>query len=196
MRKLLTALLLAMVMVLTACGNEAAQSETPAAEAEPAKASTTTTLVAYFSCTGHTKLLAENAAQVLNADLFEIKAAQPYSTEDLDWHNEQSRSTLEMNDDSVRPEIEGTIANFDHYTTIVIAYPIWWHQAPRIIDTFVEQYDWSGKTVIPICTSGGSDIGTSGSYIANLAKTGDWKNGKCFFANPSLEEVKSWAEGL
>lgn len=196
MRKLLMTLMLALLMVLTACGNEAAKSETPAAEAEPAKAPTTTTLVAYFSCSGHTKALAENAAQVLNADLFEIKPAQPYTAEDLDWHNEQSRSTLEMNDDSARPAIDGTVANFEQYKTVVIAYPIWWHQAPRIIDTFVEQYDWNGKTVIPICTSGGSDIGTSGSYIANLAKVGNWKNGKCFFANTSLDEVKAWASDL
>ena len=196
MRKIFSALMLTLVFVLTACGNEAAQSETPAAEAETVKAPATTTLIAYFSCSGHTKMLAENAAQVLNADLFEIKPKVPYTAEDLDWHNEQSRSTVEMNDDSVRPEIDGTVANFNHYKTVVIAYPIWWHQAPRIIDTFVESYDWNGKTVIPICTSGGSDIGTSGSYLENLAKSGTWKNGKCFFADPSVDAVKSWAAGL
>lgn len=191
MRKLLTAMLMAMMMLLTACGNETAKSETPAAEAAKP-----TTLVAYFSCTGNTKTLAENAAQVLDADLFEIKAKVPYTAEDLDWHNEQSRSTLEMNDDSVRPEIDGKVDNFAQYDTVVIAYPIWWHQAPRIIDTFVESYDWNGKTVIPVCTSGGSDIGTSGSYIANLAKSGAWKEGHCFFAKTSLDEVKAWAAGL
>ena len=191
MRKILTIVLMACVMLLTACGNDAAKSETPAAEA-----ANSTKLVAYFSCTGNTKTLAQNAAQVLDADLFEIKAKVPYTAEDLDWHNEQSRSTLEMNDDSVRPEIDGKISNFEQYDTIVIAYPIWWHQAPRIIDAFVEAYDWSGKTVIPICTSGGSDIGTSGSYLANLAKGGTWKEGHCFFNNPSVDEVKAWAAGL
>ena len=191
MRKCLTAILMALMMVLTACGNEAAKSEPPSAEAAK-----TTKLVAYFSCTGNTKTLAENAAQVLDADLFEIKAKVPYTAEDLDWHNEQSRTTVEMNDDSVRPEIDGKISNFEQYDTIVIAYPIWWHQAPRIIDTFVESYDWNGKTVIPICTSGGSDIGTSGSYIANLAKAGTWKEGHCFLNKTSVDDVKAWAAGL
>ena len=191
MRKIFSIVMLALALVLTACGNEAAKSETPSAEAAKS-----TTLVAYFSCTGHTKTLAQNAAQILNADLFEIKAKVPYSSADLDWHNEQSRSTVEMNDDSIRPEIDGKVENFDQYKTVVIAYPIWWHQAPRIIDTFVESYDWNGKTVIPICTSGGSDIGTSGSYLANLAKGGTWKDGKCFFADTSVDAVKNWAEKL
>lgn len=189
MRKVLTAILMALVMLLTACGNDVAKSETSAAAKH-------TKLIAYFSCTGNTKTLAENAAQALDADLFEIKPKIPYNAEALDYNNPDSRSSLEMNDDSMRPEIDGAIENFEQYDTVVIAYPIWWHQAPRIIDTFVEAYDWNGKTVIPICTSGGSDIGTSGSYLANLAKGGTWKEGRCFFNNPSIDEVKAWAAGL
>lgn len=196
MRKILTAVLMALTMLLTACGGDSAQSQTQPSEQAAAEAPKTRTLVAYFSCTGTTKTLAENAAQVFEADLFEIKPKEPYTTEDLDWHNETSRSTVEMKDDSVRPEIDGKIENFAQYTTIVIAYPIWWHQAPRIIDTFVESYDWRGKKIIPICTSGGSDIGTSGGYLANLAKTGDWREGHCFMNDPSLEKVKAWADSL
>ena len=191
MRKILTMLLMIAMTLLTGCGGDSAKSETPAAEAAK-----NTTLVAYFSCTGNTKTLAENAAIVLDADLYEIKPKVPYTAEDLDWHNEQSRSTVEMNDDSLRPEIDGTIENFAQYNTVVIAYPIWWHQAPRIIDTFVESYDWSGKKVLPICTSGGSDIGTSASYIANLAKSGDWKEGHCFFNRTAAGEVQEWAKGI
>ena len=191
MRKLFTAMLLTVAMLLTACGGDSAKSEGQSAEAAK-----NTTLVAYFSCTGTTKTLAQNAALVLNADLFEIKPKVPYTAEDLDWHNEASRSTVEMKDDSIRPEIDGTIENFAQYDTVVLAYPIWWHQAPRIIDTFVESYDWSGKKVIPICTSGGSDIGTSASYIANLAKSGNWQDGHCFFNQTEAGDVQEWAKGL
>ena len=176
--------------MLTACGSsDAANDQSKTNETKPANK----ILIAYFSCTGNTKHLAESTATALNADIFEIKPKVPYTSKDLDWHDKNSRTTIEMNDDSSRPEIAEKIDNFDQYSTIVIAYPIWWSKAPKIIDTFVENYDFSGKTIIPICTSGGSEIGSSGSYLATLtSNSAKWLDGQRFNTNTSADDIKAW----
>lgn len=139
---------------------------------------TSQVLVAYFSATGTTKGVAEKIAQGLNADLFEIVPAQPYTDEDLDYGNDQSRTSIEMNDPSSRPEIANTIENIDQYDTIYLGYPIWWGQAPKIMDTFVESYDLAGKIIIPFCTSGSSGIGSSATNLETLTNGATWKEGR------------------
>ena len=204
MRKIFTILLAVLtIFTMTACGSEeqtaAVEKETKSETSAPTTkiSSDKKILVAYFSCTGTTKTLAENAAEVLNADLYAITPKIPYTEEDLNWHDETTRATVEQRDESVRPELMETDANFDQYDTIVIAFPIWWGIAPRIIDSFVENYDFSGKTLIPICTSGGSDIGTSGDYLKQVAKGSPvWKDGKSFMKNGSKEDLKNYFDGL
>lgn len=149
-------------------------------------------LVAYFSATGTTKGVAEKIAQGLNADLFEIVPEQPYSDEDLDYGNDESRTTIEMNDDSARPAIADPIENIDQYDTIYLGYPIWWGQAPKIMDAFVESYDLNGKTIIPFCTSGSSGIGSSATDLENLSNGALWKERKRFSGNEPQEEIMEW----
>ncbi len=153
-------------------------------------------LVAYFSCTGTTKKLAESLAGGLEADIYEIVPEVPYTSEDLDYNDDSSRSTAEMNDASSRPAIAGSVENMEQYGTVVIAYPIWWGEAPRIIDTFVESYDFSGKTVVPFCTSGGSGIGSSAKTLESLAGSGTWLEGKRFGGGESEDEMTAWINGL
>ena len=117
------------------------------------------TLVAYFSASGVTAKLAKSLAQVTGADLHEIQPAEPYSSADLDWTNKKSRSSVEMNDPSYRPAIGNQVADMEQYDTVFVGFPIWWYVAPTIINTFLESYDFSGKTVIPFATSGGSGMG-------------------------------------
>lgn len=119
-------------------------------------------LVAYFSATGKTKVLAEYAADAMEADLYEIVPDEPYTDEDLNYSDNHTRATTEQNDKNARPAISGSVENMDQYEIVFLAFPIWWGEEPRIMDTFVESYDFSGKTVIPFCTSGSSGIGSSG----------------------------------
>lgn len=154
------------------------------------------TLVAYFSATGTTARAAERLAKAIDADLHEIRPKVPYTKKDLDWTDPRSRSTLEMKDKSSRPEIEGRVANMDQYDTIYVGFPIWWYVAPTIINTFLESYDLSGKTVIPFATSSSSGIGQSGTLLANMAGTGDWQEGQRFSSGVSSDDVQSWVNGL
>lgn len=147
------------------------------------------TLVVYFSCTGTTKGLAEAVAEELNADLYEIVPEEPYTSEDLDYHDDDSRSTKEMDDPSSRPAISGSVENMEQYDRIILGYPIWWGEAPRVVSTFVESYDLSGKTIIPFCTSGGSGIGSSADALETLAGNGTWLDGKRFDGSESGEDV-------
>lgn len=147
-------------------------------------------LVVYFSCTGTTKGLAEAVAEELNADLYEIVPEEPYTSEDLDYHDDNSRSTKEMDDPSSRPAISGSVENMEQYDRIILGYPIWWGEAPRIVSTFVESYDFSGKTIIPFCTSGGSGIGSSADALEALAGNGTWLDGKRFDGSESGEDVR------
>jgi len=153
-------------------------------------------LVVYFSATGTTKDVAEKIASLTGADIYEIKAAQEYTDADLNWNDSDSRSTKEQNDSSARPEIGSDSVSLDGYTTIYIGYPIWWGEEPRIMDTFVETYNFDGKTMIPFCTSGSSGIGRSGQNLADNAGSGTWLEGKRFGAGASEDEIRSWLEGL
>jgi flavodoxin len=153
-------------------------------------------LVVYFSATGNTKGVAEKIAGITGADTYEIKAAQEYTDADLNWNDSKSRSTKEQNDPSARPEIGSDAISLDGYTTVYIGYPIWWGEAPRIMDTFVESYSFDGITMIPFCTSGSSGIGKSGKNLADNAGSGTWLDGKRFGAGASEDEISSWIEGL
>ena len=197
MKKILCMVLsVCMMLLFTACGSSSgtADNNTKQAQASAAeKQSGSKTLVVYFSCTGHTKTLAENAARVLQADLFEIQPEQPYTSQDLNYNDKSTRATVEQNDTSVRPKIKNKVENLAQYDTVVLAYPIWWGQEPRIMDTFMQSYDFSGKTMAAICTSGGSDIGSSDAALAGLgSKTAKWKDGKQFSAGTSADELGTW----
>ncbi len=151
-----------------------------------------TSVVCYFSCTGNTKALAETTAKALNADLFEILPEVPYTTADIDWHDSKSRSSKESNDSKSRPAIKSKI-DLSKYDTVVLAFPIWWNSAPKIMWTFVEQNDLSGKTVVALCTSGGSGIsGAEKDLKARASKTAVWKSGSRFYANTSESELKKY----
>lgn len=154
------------------------------------------TLVVYFSATGNTRAVAEKIASMTGADIYEIRAAQEYTETDLDWNDPDSRTTHEQNDASVRPEIGSEPVSLEGYKTIYIGYPIWWGEEPRIMDTFVESYDFGGITMIPFCTSGGSGIGRSGQNLAENAGSGNWLEGARFSGGASEDELRSWIEGL
>ncbi len=174
---------------------ESDDSASEASEAE-APADAYAVLVVYFSATGTTKGVAEKIASVTGADIYEITPAQPYSSDDLNYHDNNSRTTKEQNDKSVRPEIDGSIENWDQYSIVFLGHPIWWGEEPRIMDTFTESYDFSGKTVIPFCTSGSSGVGSSDDNMKANAGTGAWLDGTRFSGSVSEEEIRAWVNGL
>ena len=135
-------------------------------------------LVAYFSASGTTKKAAERLAKAADADLFEIKPVIPYTSADLNWMDKTSRSSVEMNGPDSRPEISETLPNMADYDTVFIGFPIWWYVAPHIINTFVESYDLSCKTLVPFATSGGSGMGKTVDELKKLCPNADWKAGK------------------
>lgn len=153
-------------------------------------------LVAYFSATNTTEGVAEHIANGLNADIYEIIPEEPYTDEDLDYHDNNSRSTIEMNDSSSRPAISGSVDNMEQYDIVFIGYPIWWGDAPRIVSTFVESYDFSGKTVIPFCTSGGSGLGSSGANLEELTSGATWMEGRRLNGTDSQDTVMEWVNSL
>lgn len=150
------------------------------------------TLVVYFSCTNTTKKLAEYAADILGADIYEIVPTEPYTEDDLAYYT-NGRADREQNDPSVRPEISGGIDNISDYDTIILGYPIWHGQAPRIICTFLESYDFSGKTIIPFCTSHSSGMGSSADNLHALYSA-EWENGKRFGGGASKDEINEWLQ--
>lgn len=155
------------------------------------------TLVAYFSATGNTKKIAEYIAAYTGADSYDITPAIPYTTEDLNYSNSSCRANQEQNDASCRPEISGSVENMDNYDVVYIGYPIWWGEEPRIIDTFLESYDFSDKIVIPFCTSGSSSIAASENRIANLGVSiGNQLPGKRFSGSASEKSVSDWISTL
>lgn len=154
------------------------------------------TLVAYFSASGVTAKLAQKLASAIGADLYEIKPETPYTKADLDWTNKTSRSTIEMNDKSFRPPIAGKVENMKQYDTVYVGFPIWWYVAPTIINTFLESYDLTGKTVIPFATSGGSGMGNTNAELKASCPGAALKEGRRFSANPSESELKDWAENV
>ncbi len=150
-------------------------------------------LVACFSATGNTWPLAQYAAEYLHADLFRIEAEIPYTDADLNYNNNACRANQEMQDDSSRPALAATVENMEQYDTVILAFPIWWGQAPRIIETFIEAHDFSGKTVLPFCTSGGSGFGRTGKILAALTDdTVNWIEGSCLSASTTAEEMATW----
>lgn len=154
------------------------------------------TLVAYFSATDTTARAAERLAKAIGADLHEIRPKVPYTKKDLNWTDPRSRSTLEMKDKSSRPEIEGRVENMDQYDTIYVGFPIWWYVAPTIINTFLESYDLSGKTVIPFATSGGSGMGETSSILQKSCPAARVLPGKRMNGSASADEVSSWVKSL
>jgi flavodoxin len=152
-------------------------------------------LVAYFSAGGVTEKVAKDLAESIGAEPFEIVPEKRYSREDLDWTNNNSRSTVEMHDLSFRPAISSRVDDMESYDTVFIGYPIWWYREPTIIDTFVESYDFSGKTIIPFATSGGSDMCDSHKNIEKLAKGAKVLPGKRFRASADKKELSDWAKG-
>ena len=150
-------------------------------------------LVAYFSASGTTAKVAKKMAEAIGADLFEIKPETPYTGADLNWQNKNSRSSVEMNDRSSRPAIAVKVADMPQYDVVFVGFPVWWYREPSIIDTFMESYDFAGKTVIPFATSGGSGLGDSAANMQKLAKGAKVVDGKRFSGSASAEELKAWA---
>lgn len=148
-------------------------------------------LVAYFSASGRTKKAAEHLAKVVGAGLFEIKPVVPYTREDLNWMDKKSRSSVEMNNSSSRPEIAEKLANMADYDTVFVGFPIWWYVAPHIINTFVESYDFTGKTLVPFATSGGSGMGNTVDVLKELCPNANWKVGKVV-NGLSDKELSEW----
>lgn len=153
------------------------------------------TLVAYFSASGQTAKLAKTLAGVTGGDLFEIVPETAYTAADLDWMDKKSRSTIEMKDPKSRPAIAGKVADMAQYDTVFVGFPIWWYQAPRIIETFLESYDFSGKTVIPFATSGGSGMGRTVDELRKLCPNANWKAGK-MVNGVSDKTLADWANTL
>lgn len=174
----------------------AEQTEAPTAEPTEEPAPHKTVLVVVFSATGTTRSVAEKIAAIEDADLYEILAAEPYSDADLNWHDSNSRTTKEQNDSSVRPAIASETLVLTGYERIYVGYPIWWGEEPRILDTFVESYDFGSAVMIPFCTSASSGLGRSGKNLAEHANGGSWLDGKRFSGSVSESDLKNWINGL
>ncbi len=170
--------------------------EASGTDKEPETDVTSKTLVIFFSATGTTKAVAQKISAIEGADLYEIKAEVPYTSADLDWTNSNSRSTKEQNDSSARPAIGGEKLSLQGYTKVYIGFPIWWGEEPRIMDTFVESYNFDGITVIPFCTSSSSGIGRSDKNLAEKAGSGSWKSGRRFGGSVSDSELRAFIDGL
>ena len=151
-------------------------------------------LVAYFSASGVTKSAAEKLAKEIGADLFEIVPEKPYTNADLNWQDSRSRSSVEMKDRNSRPGISSKVDDMAQYDVVFVGFPIWWYREPPIIDTFIEAYDFSGKTIVPFATSGGSGLGEAPANMAKRAAGSKVANGKRFSASVSSQELKAWAE--
>ncbi|NBK00236.1 flavodoxin [bacterium 1xD8-48] len=208
MRKIVSLLLsFGMIFTLAACGQSAASekqaeiemeteaSESVSTEEQEADVSTKT-LVVYFSCTGTTELVAEYITEILGADSYQIVPENPYTEADLAYYT-NGRADQEQDDPDARPAISGGVANMDAYDTIILGFPIWHGQAPRIISTFLESYDFSGKTIVPFCTSHSSGVGSSADNLQSLcAESVEWRDGKRFESGVSKESVQKWIEEI
>lgn len=152
-------------------------------------------LVAYFSASGVTKRYAEKIAKISGADVFEIEPKIPYTNADLNWQNSNSRSSVEMKNLDSRPEIAENLRNMDEYDTVFVGFPIWWYVAPTIIDTFLESYDFSGKTIVPFATSGGSGMGKTVDVLKSVCPKADIRDGKVV-NHISENELTGWVESF
>lgn len=153
-------------------------------------------LVAYFSASGTTRLVAEKISQLVQADLFEICPETPYTQADLDWTNKTSRSSIEMKDQQSRPKIKDKVHQMDQYDQIFLGFPIWWYQAPTIINSFLEQYDLKGKIIIPFATSGGSGMGKTNQYLQPSCQKSILKEGRRWSSQASQDELTSWLKSV
>lgn len=153
-------------------------------------------LVACFSATNNTEGIAQKLAEGLGADLYEITPEQPYTDEDLDYGNSESRTSVEQNDPDAHPAIAGTVENMEQYDVVLIGYPIWWGTAPRIMSTFIESYDFTGKTLAAFCTSASSGFGSSDAALREAAGGAAWLDGQRFSAGAAAEDVLAWTNGL
>ena len=213
--KKITSILLALVLVFSfaACSNNSDNSastansttSTPAGKQSTDESSDNNTdsssnskIVVYYSATGSTKAVADTIADTTGADLFEITPVVPYTSDDLNWTNDNSRVSVEHNDESKRdvPLTKTTPDNWADYDTVFIGYPIWWGIAAWPVNNFVEGNDFTGKTVIPFCTSSSSGLGQSGDLLADMAGTGNWQDGERFSSGASSSKVESWVNGL
>lgn len=219
MKKLVTVFLsLAMALSLAACGTSASNETSAPDSSAPADSSevqedtesaasaeetesgeeTGSTLVVYFSATGNTEQAAQYIADITGGDLFQLEPAEPYTDDDLNYGNEDSRVSREYADESLRDVelVEDTVENWEQYDTVFIGYPIWWGIAAWPVDGFVEANDFTGKTVIPFCTSASSGLGESGQLLAEMAGTGDWQEGMRFSSSVSEADVQEWIDSL
>ena len=178
-----------LALSLSACGGTGGRENL--ANADPSKI-----LVAYFSCTNHTKDVAEKVAEATGGTLYEIVPEVPYTAADLNYGDSTTRATQEQRDPSARPEISGNVENMAQYDVVFLGYPIWFGEAPKIIYTFLEAYDFSGKTIVPFCTSGSSGIGPSAENMHGLAGGATWLAGRRFSASASKGDIESWVNGL
>ena len=153
-------------------------------------------LVAYFSATGTTARVGQQIAEALGADTFAIEPEQPYTSADLNWNDRKSRSSVEMNDESCRPAIAGTVNDMASYDAVFVGFPVWWYVEPRIIDTFLESYDFSGKTIIPFATSGGSGLGRAPQRMQQIAAGSTVVAGKLLNGRQSADALRAWAKEL
>ena len=189
MKKLFALLLtLCLALAAPACAETAAPAQPEADEAH------SDTLVACFSATSNTRGVAERLAALTGADLYEIVPVDPYTEDDLDYGNSESRTSLEMDDPDARPEIAGEPLDLTGYTTLYLSYPIWHGEAPRILATFVESHDLSGLTIRPFCTSGSSGIGRSAESLEALTDGGTWLEGRRFPSDVRDEELQAWID--
>ncbi len=219
-------LTLALMLTLAACGSKGGQDSSSSSSAPEGDAPTSTApetppanqpedttppegdssgdpeddgakiLIAYFSATNNTENIANHLDSILDADLYEIVPETPYTSDDLNYNDSNSRSSQEMDDPDARPAITGSVDNMEQYEVIFLGYPIWWGEAPRIVNTFLESYDLNGKTIAPFCTSASSPMGSSATKLQELTDGTTWLEGQRFSGNASVSDVQSWVDGL
>ena len=197
--KKIAAVLLTGIMaigLMAGCG--ASNTNQSASNTENTSTGNGKTLVVYYSASGNTKDVAEKIAKITEADLFEIEPVEPYTDDDLDWTDDDSRVSREHDDESLRDVelVSTTVDNWDSYDTVYIGYPIWWGIAAWPVDNFVKENDFTGKTVIPFCTVATSGIGDSGNLLEEMTGTGDWKEGERFHGGASESDISSWIDSL
>lgn len=188
-----------MLFGLSACGQQGEDKTQPSqtqVQTESAADGSGSALVIYFSATGNTKAVAETIAETADGDLYEIVPEEPYTAEDLNWNDESSRVTEEHNDPDARPAIAGELPNLRSYDTVFIGYPSWWGEAPNIVRTLMEAVDFSGKTIIPFCTSASSGFGSSGETLKAFTADAVWMDGQRFPSGADSADVVDWVNGL
>jgi flavodoxin len=184
--------------LLVGCGTSTGSITNPDITPSDSITEESKVLVVYYSSTNNTKKVGDEIASTLNADVFQLIPVQPYSSADLIWSDSNSRTAKEHNDPTLRNVelVSATVENWDSYTTVFIGYPIWWGIAAWPVDTFVKNNDFTGKQVIPFCTSASSDFGQSGELLAQMANTGDWKQGQRFSSSSTTTEISEWAKSV